>query len=388
MGFAQESGYTPLSIETIMASIMANVNTQFGTTYTMDSFMGTNMYKYAYAQAQRMQESEVKTSEIFAYLQDYFRVTNERISRPVVTNPGLIAILAENDYLASVKKPIDADAGKVFVCVDADDGEHARAYITITDYAALVSGADDTITVGATAFVAQSGAATEGTGTFQAASSNALTAESLALQINEHATAGALVRARATGSKVYLYAVAGGTAGNSIALSYTDNDTNVGATVSAANLSGGTASASYAATKLAINTILKDSTVAGVVTQGTESSTIVLSNGQSFDFKYNLPYKIQPLLRLTITTSENNQVVVLSPTATKQILLDNIADRYSLGKNFEPQRYFSTVDAPWASNILLEWSDDGGVTYNSTVYDSDYDELFEILLLNVELVEV
>lgn len=397
MGFASESGYTPASVETILLSIMANINTQFGTTYTAESFVGTNFYKYAYALAQRMQEQEVKTSEIFAYLQDYFNITNERISRPVVTNPGLIEKLAEptdlneNGYVASVKKPIDADAGKVYICVDADDGEHASGLVTITSYANLVSGTDDVVTVGATAFTAQSGAATPGTGTFQAATSNTATATSLAAQINAHATAGAIVRARATGAKVYIRAIHGGTAGNSIALAYTDNDTNVGATVSGATLTGGAAEETewdYADTKLDICTVIKDSTVAGVVTQGTESESIVLSNGQSFDFKYNLPNKIPVMLRLTITVSENNQSVILGPEETKELLLANIAARYKLGKNFQPQTYFSVVDAPWASAVLLEWSYDGGDTYYSTIYDAEYDDLFDIDLEDVELVEI
>jgi len=48
------------------------VNTQFGQSYTMDTFIGTNLYKYFYALAQLLQENEVKTSEIFLKLQQYF----------------------------------------------------------------------------------------------------------------------------------------------------------------------------------------------------------------------------------------------------------------------------------------------------------------------------
>jgi hypothetical protein len=268
MGYANESGYTPQTINEIMLGIMANINTQFGTSYTEENFVGTNFYKYFYALAQRMQDNEVKTSEIFAKLQQYFDITNERISRPVVTNPGLLEKLEDEGYIASVKKPIDADAGKVFVCVDTDET------------------ADD-----------------------------------------------------------------------------------------------------YEDVKLAICTLIKDSTAAGVVSQGTESEAIVLSNGQSFDFKFNLPDRIPVLLRLTVTLSENNQVVVGDPDEVKLALLANINARYRLGKNFEPQKYFSILDAPWASQVLLEWSDDDGATYQSTIFDADYDELFDIDLENIELVE-
>lgn len=389
MGYANENGYTPTTIETMMSSVRENINTEFGTSYTAETFMGTNFYKYFYSLMQRSQENEIKTSEIFAKLQQYFRVTNERISRPVVTNPGLIEALETNGYIASVKKPIDADAGKVFVCVDVDDGGHASGIVTITSYANLISGTDDTITVGATVFTAQSGAATPGDATFQADGSNSLTAESLADQINAHATAGVLVKATAVGAVVTIRAIHGGEAGNSIALEYDDNDTNVGATVSVATLEGGTEpEEDYEAIRLDICTIIKDSTVAGIVSQGTEEEAIVLSNGQSFDFKYNLPNRIPVLLRLTITVSENNQVVILTPEETKDILIANIAAEYRLGRNFEPQRYFSVDDAPWASNVLLEWSINDGGSYFSTVYDAEYDDLFEFDIGDVELVEV
>jgi hypothetical protein len=268
MPFSQEAGYTPSTIQTIMDSLMVNINTQFGTTYTSESFVGTNFYKYFYALAQKLQANEISTSEIFAKLQQYIAITNERISRPVVTSPGLIEKLENEGYVASVKPMVDADAGKIHICVDVDET------------------ADD-----------------------------------------------------------------------------------------------------YADTKLDICTIIKDSTVAGAVTQGTEVETIVLSNGQSFDFKYNLPTRIEVLLRLTITLSENNQVVVGTPDETKIKLLDNINARYRLGRNFEPQRYFSVVDAPWASKVLLEWSDDDGGSWSSDVFDAEYNELFEVLLANIELVE-
>lgn len=119
--------------------------------------------------------------------------------------------------------------------------KRASGVITISSFANLVSGTADVITVGATAFTAQAGAATPGAGTFQAASSNNATATSLAAQINAHATAGALVYAVASAATVTLYSkvtgVGGTGTGNDIALTYTNNDGNVGATLS--GLSGG-----------------------------------------------------------------------------------------------------------------------------------------------------
>lgn len=271
MGFSVENGYVPTSVATMMDSVMANYNTQFGTAYVTETFIGTNAYKYFYSLIQLLQENEVKTSEIFLKLQQYFEITNEAISNPVVTNPGLVAIFETNGYVASVKKPIDADAGKIFICVDTDETETDPDYATVT--------------------------------------------------------------------------------------------------------------------KPAICELIKNSTVAGCVTQGTETEAITLSNGQSFDFKFNLPDRIDVLLKLTITLSENNQVLVGQPDDIKLLLIQNITERYNLGKNFEPERYFSIVDAPWAESVHLEYSLDAGMSYVDDVYDAEYDELFTILLENVTLVE-
>lgn len=267
MSFSQENGYVPSTIEALMSVIRENINEQFETEYTAESFIGTNWYKYFYALLQRVQENEVKTAEVFANLQTYIELVNARISRPVTTPQGLIDKLEAEGFTASVKPPEDADAGKLYVCVDLDDEDEE-----------------------------------------------------------------------------------------------------------------------YDEDKLQVCTILKDSVVGGIVTQGDEVETIVLTNGQSFDYKFALPNRLETFLRLTVTLSENNQDLILSPEEVKQILLDNIAERYRLGKNFEPQRYFSIEDAPWAESVLLEYSFDE-MAYEDAVYDADFDELFEILLENIELVE-
>lgn len=268
MGYAQETGYVPLQIEDIMQNIMLNINTQFGTTYTLETFVGTNFYKHFYAAAQEIQKNEVKTSEIFAKLQNYFKYTNEKILNPEVTPNGLLQVLKDAGYTASIKPMIEADAGKINVCVDVDD---------------------------------------------------------------------------------------------------TDPD--------------------YAATKLEICTILKDNVVAGVVSMGTESETLTLTNGQAFDFKYHLPDRTDIYLRLTITLSRNNENVIGTPEESKEKLLANIAANYKLGKDFEPERYFTVADAPWAADILLEYSEDES-TWESDTFEAEFDELFVVDLARIEVVEV
>src|SRR5690606_16306716 len=111
------------SVESILDAIRVEINNQFGTSYTEQTFIGTGWYKYAYSIAQRVAENEIKTSEIFQKLQEYIPLTNERIQRPSVSHPGLIESFAANGFLASVKPIEDADAGKIFICVDLDDGD-------------------------------------------------------------------------------------------------------------------------------------------------------------------------------------------------------------------------------------------------------------------------
>lgn len=387
MSFSKENGYLPTSVDAIMASIMANINVQFQTNYTMETFVGTNFYKYFYALAQRVQSGEVKTSEVFLKLQQYIILTNQRISRPVNTNPGIIEKFGAEGYVASVKKMIEADAGKISIAVDVFEGERSKGNVEITNFANLTSGTPDTLAIAGVTFTAQAGSATPGSPVFQATTSNAATATSLATQINAHTTTKAIIKAVASGAKVLITAKHGGTAGNAYALVYTGNGS-IGATVSGATLTGGTTNPDYATLKDEINLLISQITVGGAVTQGTEVTTIVLSNGQAFDFKFFLPDRKATKLRLTITLSENNQVVIDPPDIVKQKLLANINSRYRLGRNFEPQRYFSVVDAPWASQVLLEYSLNDGATWSSAVYDAEFDELFDTGLSDIELVEV
>jgi hypothetical protein len=268
MSFASDTGYLPSTISQLMEVIRGNVNTQFGTAYTEETFLGTNFYKFFYSLIQRLQRSEIKASEIFLRMQEYFNITNEKIQRPNTTHPGIFDYFESKGYFVSTKPPLDADAGKVYICVDVDN-----------------------------------------------------------------------------------------TAGD------------------------------YAAKKLAICRIVKDCVVAGVISQGSEVESITMSNSQSFDFKFNLPTKIPVLLRLTTTLSDNNEFSVTSPDDVKQILYDNIVAKYRLGKNFEPQRYFSVVDAPYASNVLLEWSSNAGVSWHPEVYVAAYNEVFTFGLADITIVE-
>lgn len=267
MGFAQENGYTPRTIESIMNDLMNGVNAQFGKSFTTESFIGTNWYKYCYAIAQKIQAGEVKTSEAFLALQNYIEETNQQILRPTTTFPGLISAFAAKGWKIAIKPPAEVDAGKIFIAVDVD-----------------------------------------------------------------------------------------------------------------------TAGDDYAAEKLEIAGLIRDYVDAALVTMGTEVQSLTLSNSQAFDFKFNPPDPTPILLRLTAVISENNMVTVPDDEEIRQQVFDQVNARYGLGKNFEPQRYFGLSDAPWAGEVTLEWSDDGGSTWNDDIYDAAYDELLTFGLEDIDVV--
>ncbi len=130
----------------------------------------------------------------------------------------------------------------------------------------------------------------------------------------------------------------------------------------------------YAAKRLIICNFLKDFVAAGMVFEGTETESITLTNGQAFDFSFFLPERTAVQLKLTLTTSDNQDVVLPSDEDLRQAVFDNIAARYRLGWDFEPQRYFTQVDAPWAATILLEYDDGGG--YSSDVFEAEFTDLY------------
>ncbi len=150
-------------------------------------------------------------------------------------------LLADDLDLATFLDGHESDFYTLLISSDFSDEDtistQADGTVTITSYANLVSGTDDILAVGGVSFTAQTGAATLGEATFQAATSNEATATSLAAQINAHATAGALVSAAAVGAVVTLTAVDAGWDGNDIAVAYTDGDAAVGLTL--AGLTGG-----------------------------------------------------------------------------------------------------------------------------------------------------
>ena len=90
---------------------------------------------------------------------------------------------------------------------------------------------------------------------------------------------------------------------------------------------------------------------------------------------------------MTITISRNNKFAIDSDADIKAALIANIGAKYGLGLDFEPESYFTIADAPWAADILLEYSLNDGMSWLTAVYESEYDEIFEFDLSDITLVQ-
>lgn len=132
--------------------------------------------------------------------------------------------------------------------------------------------------------------------------------------------------------------------------------------------------------------ILNETIVAGMVTTGAESQNILLSNGQSFTYRWHLPNYIPTALRITVNISDNHPATVPDDEQIRNQLITNIAARYRLGWDFEPQRYYTQSDAPWASSIVLEY--DIGGAFETEVYEANFDDLLTFDLEEIEVVYV
>lgn len=267
MSYAQDNGYIPSSFTELMDFVRQGINQQFGTAWTPENFVGTGWYKFYYQLVQKTLENETRTAEIFLKLQEYIRITNQKIQRPSVSFPGLLDSFESKGYRVSVKPPVLADAGKISIAVDVDP-----------------------------------------------------------------------------------------------------------------------LAPDYTAKKAEIAGLIKDFVAAGIVSQGDQVTSVTLSNGQSFDFKFFLPTYIPVLLRLTAEVSENNLLAIPSDEEIRQKIFDTIPQRYRLGWNFEPQRYYTLSDALWAGEVKLEWSTDNGTTWNDDIYDADFDEVFTFDLEDIQVV--
>lgn len=82
-----------------------------------------------------------------------------------------------------------------------------------------------------------------------------------------------------------------------------------------------------------------------------------LSNGQPIDIKWTVPVVGGHLYRVTITRARGSQYPADSVDQIIEKFQENFESIMGIGKDITPQRYLTVRDLPWATSVLVEWSD-------------------------------
>ena len=122
MSFDIENGYSPRTFEDILAEYTTAINNRFGTSYTPESIVGTDWYKYAYSNIQIVMNVENRIAEISTKIQDYITYINDSIKLPKSSPDGLMQALQNDLGVISSIRPVDneSDAGHLLLACDVD----------------------------------------------------------------------------------------------------------------------------------------------------------------------------------------------------------------------------------------------------------------------------
>lgn len=135
----------------------------------------------------------------------------------------------------------------------------------------------------------------------------------------------------------------------------------------------------YATTKQEIIDRMHNWLTAALFYNGSQTGSKTALNGQVFDYKFELPTDVDILVRVTITASANSSSPILNENQIREILDANLLSLYRLGLDFEPEKYLEiSRDLPFASNILLEYSENSGGTWLVDPRSMAYDEKINI----------
>lgn len=267
MSYSVLNGYAPRSYDDILLTTVNAVNEDFGTNYTTQSFKGTNLWKVLYAAIQEIMTTENNIALLGEKMKQFISVQNEELYAPTSTIDGFTDLLKrELSLVGSIKPNEAADAGNLYLCVDADNN--------LDDYAAI---------------------------------------------------------------------------------------------------------------KQEILELMHRHLVGGLVYHGTEAGTVTGTNGQSYSYAYSLPTPISLMVKVTIDVSDNTLLKIPTTNEVKEIFLKNFKNRYRLGFDFEPQNYLCRDDVPFAGSILIEYSQDSGVTWDTDVLDLNYNEKVDLSDADVEV---
>lgn len=132
----------------------------------------------------------------------------------------------------------------------------------------------------------------------------------------------------------------------------------------------------------------KTAVVASTYMVGDIEQDIVLTKGGIETYRWTEKTESPILFRLTMIKSRNSNAVVDNQDEIVSKFLANFDEFFWIGMDVEPEKYFEIVrDAPYASDIVTEYSFDDGETWSSVPYKTQYNVKF-IPSLPVENVQI
>ncbi|MFV0448057.1 MAG: hypothetical protein ACK5MF_06300 [Vibrio sp.] len=117
--------------------------------------------------------------------------------------------------------------------------------------------------------------------------------------------------------------------------------------------------------------------VASTYMVGDIEQDIVLSEGGVETYRWVKATEQEILFRIRIRLSRNSTSIVDTPETVVRLFLENFDSYYWVGMDVEPERYLEiNRDAPYASEIITEYTLDGGDTWQTDPYISPYNIKF------------
>jgi len=110
-----------------------------------------------------------------------------------------------------------------------------------------------------------------------------------------------------------------------------------------------------------------------------ESSAL---NGQAFPYAFYTPVDFPMYVKITITRSRDNLAYQLNTAQIEQIFRDNFASQYSIGRDFEGERYISVCNVESAADVKVEWSTDDA-SWTQGVRQMNFDSKISIAGITV-----
>ena len=105
-------------------------------------------------------------------------------------------------------------------------------------------------------------------------------------------------------------------------------------------------------------------------------------NGQAFPFAFYTPVDFPMYVKITITRSRDNLAYQLNTAQIEQIFRDNFASQYSIGRDFEGERYISVCNVESAADVKVEWSTDDA-SWTQGVRQMNFDSKISIAGITV-----